>query len=227
MKDVAMSGKKHLIIGSHSNLIRCVMKRIKRRNLFSRDVKVGEKSVEAKWQDSVGGAFNVYRNKIDNGAVLTFDLEVEVEAGSATPVFSNLGLQSPIRGYPYIGDLRIRVVRGERLVAKDASGTSDPYARLSFGGHTEVDSETVWTNLNPEWNFESSFKVVSAMQVIRLSVWDKNIGRSSDFLGDAIIPVFGVVFGVLETKSLSTKINLEHIEHGEVYLELAFRAAEE
>lgn len=217
MKDVALSGKKHLVIGSHSNLIRCLMKRISKRSLF-RGVEIGNKSVSAEWQDEEGGTYNVYKKRIHNAAVLTFDLQV---TDGASLEFTNLGIQSPSRGYPYIGELTVRVVRGRNLVEMDSGGTSDPYAKVSFGGNDLV-SKTVQKDINPTWDFEAKFKVVSAMQVVRLSVWDSDFGKYDDFMGECILPMLDEVY----KKTLQITLPLRNAKHGEVDLEIVYEPNE-
>jgi broad specificity phosphatase PhoE len=217
MQDVALSGKKHLVIGSHSNLIRCLMKRIAKRGLF-KDVEVGSRFVGAVWQDEDGGTYNVYQDRIANAAVLTFDLQVANLA--AAPVFRHLGIQSPSRGYPYLGELLVKVMRGRDLVNKDEQDHSDPYARISFGGG-DLKSDTIKDSLNPTWNFTAAFKVASPMQVVRLSIWDEDTtGR--EFMGDVTIPIHEVI----EKKEARTTVQLQHVDRGEVELEIVFNAVE-
>ena len=47
--------------------------------------------------------------------------------------------------------LRVRVVKGADLVAKDRGGTSDPLAQLVLGTQTR-ETQVVPKTLNPEWN---------------------------------------------------------------------------
>ena len=57
-----------------------------------------------------------------------------------------------VKGAP-VATLRLKIIKGQNLVARDVGGTSDPYcvARLAItenGVKTEVKPST----LNPEWN---------------------------------------------------------------------------
>ncbi|KAI9207931.1 phosphatidylserine decarboxylase-domain-containing protein [Polychytrium aggregatum] len=85
--------------------------------------------------------------------------------------------------------LRIQIISGRNLMAKDRGGTSDPYAILKLGDQshkTQVINKTV----QPTWNASFDLIVTSVLHfsTIQITVWDKDfIGR--DFLGQITIPI--------------------------------------
>lgn len=195
MVDVANSGKRHLIVGTHSNFIRCLMQHAAGTGIVEKKIvekkKLGvtfkETRVEATWAGTKKTTYNVHEKKIANGGVLSFDLKVEPSAAKVT--FEKLRVQTPRRGYPYRGKLTVQVLQGNRLVAMDKLGKSDPYVRISFGDY-KGKSKTVWNTLNPKWGFLQEFPLASFMQVVRLQIWDKDIGvGGDDFMGDLTIPI--------------------------------------
>lgn len=84
--------------------------------------------------------------------------------------------------------LRVTLARAEQLLAMDKGGTSDPFARLSFGSQT-LESKVVGKTLNPEFNESFTFNWPSepgALCELSIALFDHDKGlfrSSSEYLG--------------------------------------------
>ncbi|KAM0492072.1 hypothetical protein ACHAP8_010184 [Fusarium lateritium] len=79
--------------------------------------------------------------------------------------------------------LRVWIIRGKDLAAKDRSGTSDPYIIVS-SGESRIVTNDVPKTLNPEWNVSEEIPLTSVQNLL-LSVicWDKDrFGK--DYMGE-------------------------------------------
>ncbi|KAL1952590.1 hypothetical protein VTO42DRAFT_4705 [Malbranchea cinnamomea] len=95
-------------------------------------------------------------------------------SGSSTPTI----LEEP-DPKPLI--LRVHVICGRNLAAKDRSGTSDPYLVLALGDARES-TPTIPKTLNPDWNFCCELPVLG-VPLLECVCWDKDrIGR--DYMGE-------------------------------------------
>jgi len=86
--------------------------------------------------------------------------------------------------------LVIRALAGHNLKSEDIGGASDPYLQVKVGKVT-VASKHIEKTLNPVWNEEMTIGIYPehTSKNIEISVYDKDTGRSDDFLGRAFVPM--------------------------------------
>jgi phosphatidylserine decarboxylase len=79
--------------------------------------------------------------------------------------------------------LRVWIIRGKDLAAKDRSGTSDPYIIVS-SGESRIVTNDVPKTLNPEWNVSEEIPLTSTQNlVLDVICWDKDrFGK--DYMGE-------------------------------------------
>uniref|UniRef100_A0A8D8MGQ2 Multiple C2 and transmembrane domain-containing protein 2 n=1 Tax=Cacopsylla melanoneura TaxID=428564 RepID=A0A8D8MGQ2_9HEMI len=56
-----------------------------------------------------------------------------------------------LRQYSFF-QLKIHLKRGRDLIARDKTGTSDPYVKFKIGGRLMYKSKTIYRDLNPTWD---------------------------------------------------------------------------
>uniref|UniRef100_A0A673GS86 Zinc finger CCCH domain-containing protein 10-like n=1 Tax=Sinocyclocheilus rhinocerous TaxID=307959 RepID=A0A673GS86_9TELE len=98
---------------------------------------------------------------------------------------------TPHSSFATEGMLRIHLVEGQNLVAKDnlmggmVKGKSDPYVKIQVGGET-FKSQVIKENLNPVWN--EMYEVVLTHlpgQELTLEVFDRDMDMKDDFMGSS------------------------------------------
>jgi len=98
--------------------------------------------------------------------------------------------------------LTVRVVEARNLRAMDSNGFSDPYVKLQLGKQ-RFKTKVIKMNLNPTWDQEFSFLVGDVRDVLKLDVYDEDILRMDDFLGQLRVPLEDVL--AAEDLSLGTQ----------------------
>ncbi|KAJ5135051.1 uncharacterized protein N7515_004329 [Penicillium bovifimosum] len=77
--------------------------------------------------------------------------------------------------------LRVSVIRGRNLAAKDRGGTSDPYLVVTLGDARQS-TPTIFKTLNPEWNVSFDMPVLD-VPLLEAICWDHDrFGK--DYLGE-------------------------------------------
>ncbi|KAI9040695.1 putative phosphatidylserine decarboxylase Psd2 [Aspergillus affinis] len=82
--------------------------------------------------------------------------------------------------------LKVTVLRGRNLAAKDRNGTSDPYLIVTLGDARQQ-TPTISKTLNPEWNVSFEMPVVG-VPLLECICWDHDrFGK--DYMGEFDIPL--------------------------------------
>ncbi|KAF5285765.1 hypothetical protein FQR65_LT13044 [Abscondita terminalis] len=108
--------------------------------------------------------------------------------------------------------LLVGVVRCTNLLPMDNNGYSDPFVKLHLRPdpyHKKHKTTIKWKNLNPNFNEEFAFETrltELATQSLCITVWDKDYGKSNDYLG-------GLVLGGLGSKGQRLKHWLDMIHY--------------
>nr|CAB3483345.1 unnamed protein product [Digitaria exilis] len=74
----------------------------------------------------------------------------------------------------------------------DSNGFSDPYVKLQLGKQ-RFKTKVIKMNLNPTWDQEFSFLVGDIKDVLKLDVYDEDILKMDDFLGQLRVPLEDVL----------------------------------
>ncbi|KAJ1268986.1 hypothetical protein BS78_07G175300 [Paspalum vaginatum] len=88
--------------------------------------------------------------------------------------------------------LTVRVIEARNLRAMDSNGFSDPYVKLQLGKQ-RFKTKVIKMNLNPTWDQEFSFLVGDVRDVLKFDVYDEDILRMDDFLGQVRVPLEDVL----------------------------------
>uniref|UniRef100_A0A673MG98 Multiple C2 and transmembrane domain-containing protein 1-like n=1 Tax=Sinocyclocheilus rhinocerous TaxID=307959 RepID=A0A673MG98_9TELE len=81
------------------------------------------------------------------------------------------------------GIVSIRLIEGRNLIPMDQNGLSDPYVKFKLGP-LKYKSKTIPKTLNPQWREQFDLHLYDEEGgILEISVWDKDIGRRDDFIG--------------------------------------------
>ncbi|XP_043097610.1 extended synaptotagmin-1 isoform X2 [Puntigrus tetrazona] len=133
---------------------------------------------------------------------------------------------TPHSSFASEGMLRIHLVEGQNLVAKDnlmggmVKGKSDPYVKIQVGGET-FKSHVIKENLNPTWNemYEVVLPSRSTSDVL-VEVFDKDVDKD-DFLGRVKISLQEIIGSQLTDEWFS----LNDVKRGRVHMILEWLPA--
>jgi hypothetical protein len=92
---------------------------------------------------------------------------------------------------PCSSTLRIKVISGHDLPAMDITGTSDPYAVVTYAGRKRT-TEVISKNLNPRWRQTYDFPFLSGTpkaEMLKLTVYDWDRFGDHDLIGEVEIEV--------------------------------------
>ncbi|KAG0315592.1 hypothetical protein BGZ97_008062 [Linnemannia gamsii] len=86
--------------------------------------------------------------------------------------------------------MRIFISRAKDLASRDRNGYSDPYVKLTIGGH-KFTTSVVRKSLNPVWDaaFDFELDAQSMPDQVSLMFWDKDRWGRDDYLGTVYIPL--------------------------------------
>eukprot|EP01018_Ginkgo_biloba_P027465 Gb_34901 [translate_table: standard] len=80
--------------------------------------------------------------------------------------------------------LYVQVLKAKSLVSKDLNGSSDPYAKITMGNHI-IRTQIIPNNLNPKWDQVFAIdKDKLSSPTLEISLWDEDIGKKDDFMGN-------------------------------------------
>nr|XP_022906432.1 synaptotagmin-like protein 2 [Onthophagus taurus] len=108
--------------------------------------------------------------------------------------------------------LLVTVCRCENLLPMDNNGYSDPFVKLLLRPdphHRKHKTSIKWKELNPIFNEEFAFETRPtelSTQSLHIAVWDKDYGKSNDYLG-------GLVLGGMGSKGQRLKHWLDMIRY--------------
>ncbi|CAH1164805.1 unnamed protein product [Phaedon cochleariae] len=108
--------------------------------------------------------------------------------------------------------LLVTVAKCVNLLPMDNNGLSDPFVKLQLKpdpNHKKHKTSIKWKNLNPEWNEEFAFETRPTelyTQSLYITVYDKDYGKSNDYLG-------GLILGGTGSKGLRLKHWMDMIRY--------------
>ncbi|KRZ11187.1 Multiple C2 and transmembrane domain-containing protein 2 [Trichinella zimbabwensis] len=84
-----------------------------------------------------------------------------------------------------IYQVHVLLKEGGNLVAKDFSGSSDPYVKFKYKGKQVHKTKIVYQNLNPSWGERFVFIAAGLQTPLVIQVYDYDRFASDDFMGSA------------------------------------------
>ncbi|XP_026121767.1 uncharacterized protein LOC113103459 isoform X2 [Carassius auratus] len=129
---------------------------------------------------------------------------------------------TPHSSFASEGMLRVHLVEGQNLVAKDnlmggmVKGKSDPYVKIQVGGET-FKSQVIKENLNPVWN--EMYEVVLTQlpgQELTLEVFDRDMDMKDDFMGRLKMNLSDII----SSEYINGWFTLNDVKRGRVHLAL-------
>ncbi|XP_054277669.1 multiple C2 and transmembrane domain-containing protein-like isoform X2 [Macrosteles quadrilineatus] len=125
--------------------------------------------------------------------------------------------ESQLRQHSFF-QLRVHLKRGKDLIARDKSGTSDPYVKFKAGSRLLYKSKTIYRDLNPVWDESFVLPIEDVFNPIQIKVFDYDWGLQDDFMGTAYLDLTKYEFGKPTDVILSLKDTGKSEYLGEVHL---------
>uniref|UniRef100_A0A803J603 Multiple C2 domains, transmembrane 1 n=1 Tax=Xenopus tropicalis TaxID=8364 RepID=A0A803J603_XENTR len=133
-------------------------------------------------------------------------------------IFRRYSLMRSLTNLDDVGFVQVKIVRAEGLMAADVTGKSDPFCVVEVN-NDRLMTQTVYKNLNPEWNKVFSFNIKDIHSVLEVTVYDEDRDRSADFLGKVAVPLLSIQNGEQKAYVLKNK-QLTGPTKGVIYLEV-------
>ncbi|XP_072160586.1 multiple C2 and transmembrane domain-containing protein isoform X2 [Bemisia tabaci] len=110
--------------------------------------------------------------------------------------------ETVLRQYSFF-QLRVHLRRGKDLVARDKSGTSDPYVKFKVNGRLMYKSKTIYRDLNPQWDESFTLPVEDVFTPVHIKVFDYDWGLQDDFMGASFLDLTALELGRAQDISLT------------------------
>ncbi|XP_077567022.1 multiple C2 and transmembrane domain-containing protein 2-like isoform X1 [Stigmatopora nigra] len=107
-------------------------------------------------------------------------------------VLGKFSLSNSYKSMGEIGFLQVKVLKANDLAATDLNGKSNPYCVISLG-NSNLQTNTIYRTVNPEWNKALTFPVKDIHDVVELTILDENGDKAPrNILGKVAIPLLTV-----------------------------------
>ncbi|XP_014246245.1 multiple C2 and transmembrane domain-containing protein isoform X2 [Cimex lectularius] len=125
--------------------------------------------------------------------------------------------ESALRQHSFF-QLRVYLKRGKDLIARDKSGTSDPYVKFKVQGRLLFKSKIIYRDLNPVWDENFVIPIEDPFIPVHLKVFDYDWGLQDDFMGSAYLDLTKLELGKSTDIVLSLQDPGKSDYLGELYL---------
>lgn len=118
----------------------------------------------------------------------------------------------------------IKAIAGRNLAAKDSTGKSDPFLKISLASNPKVKVKTtiIKQDLNPTWNEEFTLPVKEASkEVLHVTCWDWDKFARNDFMGEFSVPLSAISGTKDEWFKLNSRAGKDDKISGEIHLVLS------
>ncbi|KAJ7297142.1 hypothetical protein O6H91_08G112600 [Diphasiastrum complanatum] len=135
--------------------------------------------------------------KISTAAAATVVHPSEFDLKDTAPALGTMSGER-IASYDLVEKMQylfVKVVKARGLVAKDLTGSSDPYVKIKINEGKPAETRAILRTVNPEWNQVFAFSKDKIQgPTLEITVWDEDKATKDEFLG-------GVTFELTEIPS--------------------------